>query len=176
MKNEVKKMVAVAKIMVGGVVSVQAQITDSAVAKETVTNPSIEAFKKKIEANPNDTDSLVKLATAYQDAQSWDAAAATWDKLIALVPDWAPAYYSKAYVYQSAKNNDAAKKGYEQYIAKVKPEEIESSKPNLAYAYFFVAYMEQKDNPAKAKEYVAKSLEYNPGNQEAQNLSQFLNS
>ena len=96
MKYDVKKMVSAAMIIMGGMVSVYAQTADSAVSKEKVTNPTIEAFKKKIEANPNDTDSLVKLATAYQDAQSWDAAAATWDKLIALVPDWAPAYYSKA--------------------------------------------------------------------------------
>jgi len=140
------------------------------------TNPVIEGLKKQVEANPKDAESLAKLATAYQDATDWQNAIATWKKISVLLPDWAPSYYSQAYSYQSAKDDVNAKLAYEKYIATVKPEEIEASKKNLAYAYYYIAFSEQKDNPNKAKEHIAKSIQYDPTNQEAVKLSQALNS
>lgn len=140
------------------------------------TNPTIEGLKKQIESNPKDVESMAKLATAYQDATDWPNAIATWKKISVLLPDWAPSYYSQAYSYQSAKDDANAKLSYEKYISMVKPEEIEASKKNLAYAYFFIAFNEQKDSPDKAKEHVAKSLQYDPTNQDAVKLSQALNS
>ncbi|MGO4709513.1 tetratricopeptide repeat protein [Chryseobacterium sp. 2TAF14] len=140
------------------------------------TNPVIEGLKKQVEANPKDAESLAKLATAYQDATDWQNAVATWKKISVLLPDWAPSYYSQAYSYQSAKDDINAKLAYEKYIATVKPEEIEASKKNLAYAYYYIAFNEQKDNPTKAKEFIAKSIQYDPTNQEAVKLSQALNS
>lgn len=140
------------------------------------TNPVIEGLKKQVEANPKDAESLAKLATAYQDATDWQNAIATWKKISVLLPDWAPSYYSQAYSYQSAKDDVNAKLSYEKYIATVKPEEIEASKKNLAYAYYYIAFSEQKDNPNKAKEHIAKSIQYDPTNQEAVKLSQALNS
>ena len=92
------------------------------------TNPEIEALKLKISSNPDDTQSLVALATAYQNVNDWNSAIATWNKITAILPDWAPAYYSIGYANQSAKNNEAAKTAYEQYIAKVKPEEVDAAK------------------------------------------------
>lgn len=140
------------------------------------TNPTIEGLKKQIEINPKDVESMAKLATAYQDATDWPNAIATWKKISVLLPDWAPSYYSQAYSYQSAKDDANAKLSYEKYISMVKPEEIEASKKNLAYAYFFIAFNEQKDSPDKAKEHIAKSLQYDPTNQDAVKLSQALNS
>lgn len=155
----------------------QGEITNTQTSTtQAQTNPTIEGLKKQIEINPKDVESMAKLATAYQDATDWPNAIATWKKISVLLPDWAPSYYSQAYSYQSAKDDANAKLSYEKYISMVKPEEIEASKKNLAYAYFFIAFNEQKDSPDKAKEHIAKSLQYDPTNQDAVKLSQALNS
>lgn len=159
---------------------VNAQTTQPDNTKSTVTvsqtNPAIEGLKKQIEANPKDTEALAKLATAYQDASDWTNAVDTWKKISVLLPDWSPSYYSQAYAYQSAKDDTNAKLAYEKYISTVKPAEIEQNKKNLAYAYFYIAFAEQKTNPAKAKEHITKSIEYDPTNQDAIKLNQTLNS
>lgn len=139
------------------------------------TSPAIEALKKKVIENPADTDSLYKLATEYQNVQNWNGAILTWSKMATALPDWAPAYYSQGYAYQQAGNNDMAKASYEKFISLVKPAEIEASKPSLGYAYFFIAFMEKDSNPEKAKQDIAKSLEYEPTYQDAINLQNTLN-
>lgn len=148
---------------------------NSASVEQGPTSPAIEALKKKIAENPSDTDSLYKLATEYQNVQNWNGAILTWGKIISALPEWAPAYYSQGYAYQQAKNNDMAKASYEKFISLVKPAEIEANKPSLGYAYFFVAFMEKDANPEKAKQDVAKSLEYEPTYQDAINLQKALN-
>ncbi|MCQ9638961.1 hypothetical protein MP478_06115 [Chryseobacterium sp. WG14] len=171
-------------ILVGGTSLVSAQTTQADSTKNTATttavsqsgNSTIEGLKKQIEANPKDTESLSKLAAAYQDASDWTNAIDTWKKVSALLPDWAPSYYSQAYAYQSAKDDANAKLAYEKYVATVKPEEVEQNKKNLAYAYFYIAFAEQKSDPGKAKEHIAKSLQYDPTNQDAIKLSKTLNS
>lgn len=166
-------------------VSAQTTKTDSAAGTTNTTatttatqsaNPAIDALKKQIEANPKDAEALSKLAGAYQEASDWPNAIDTWKKISVLLPDWAPSYYSQAYVYQNMKDDANAKLAYEKYIATVKPEEVEQNKKNLAYAYFYVAFSEQQSDPAKAKEHIAKSLQYDPTNQDAIKLSQALNS
>ena len=139
------------------------------------TNPQIEALKKQVAANAQDSDALYKLATAYQDAKNWNGAIVTWQKMSALLPDWAPAYYSLGYSYQQATNNDAAKIAYEKYIATVKPAEVEANKQTLAYAYFAVAYLSKDSDAAKAKDYVAKSLQLDPTYQDAVKLNTEIN-
>lgn len=145
-----------------------------ATTQSQAANPQIEVLKQKIAANPQDTQSLVTLATAYQDAQDYTSAIATWNQAITLIPDWAPAYYSIGYINQAAKNNEGAKAAYDKYIAKVKQEEVEANKQNLAYAYFFIAFVDKDTNPEKAKQYIAKSLQYDSTNQDALNLSKSL--
>ncbi len=188
MKNLVKfnsKKVIVAALFFGGLSLGFAQadsaktqkvaITTNQVQKAATTNPAIDGLKKQIEANPNDTDAIVKLATAYQDAQDWNGALETWKKMSTLLPDWSPSYYSQAYVYQSMKDDANAKMAYEKYIAAVKPEEVEASKKNLAYANFFIAFKNQETDKELAKQQIAKSLEYDATNEEAIKLSAFLN-
>ncbi len=163
-----------------GFMNAQTTQTDSTVATNATPgqslDPAVENLKKQVETNPKDTEALAKLATAYQEASDWTNAVNTWKRISALLPDWAPSYYSQAYAYQSAKDDANAKAAYEKYIATVKPEEVEQSKKNLAYAYFYVAFAEQQSNPDKAKEHIAKSLQYDPTNQDAVKLSQTLNS
>lgn len=139
------------------------------------TNPTIEGLKQKVAANAQDSDSLFKLATAYQDAKNWNGAIMTWQKMNALLPDWAPGYYSLGYSYQQAANNDAAKMAYEKYISTVKPAEVEANKQTLAYAYFAVAYLSKDSDAAKAKEYVGKSVQLDPTYQDAVKLNAEIN-
>ncbi|WP_073293517.1 tetratricopeptide repeat protein [Chryseobacterium polytrichastri] len=157
-----------AKIAGGGAVS-------QGSADSGATNPTIEGLKQKVAANAQDTDSLFKLATAYQDAKNWNGAILTWQKMSTLLPDWAPAYYSQGYSYQQAGNNDAAKIAYEKFISTVKPADKEANKQTLAYAYFAVAYMSKDADLAKAKDYVAKSLQLDPTYQDAVKLNGEIN-
>ncbi len=178
------KKVIVAALFFGGLILGFAQTDSATTEKAAVTtnqmqtaktaNPAIDALKKQIEANPNDTDAIVKLATAYQDAQDWNGALETWKKMSTLLPDWAPSYYSQAYVYQSMKDEANAKMAYEKYISVVKPEEIEANKKNLAYAHFFIAFKNQETDKELAKQQIAKSLEYDATNEEAVKLSAYL--
>ncbi|MDQ0478195.1 hypothetical protein [Chryseobacterium sp. MDT2-18] len=139
------------------------------------TSPEIEALKKQVAANPQDTDALFKLANAYQEVKNWNGAILSWQKMSGLLPDWAPAYYSQGYAQQQAGHKELAKIAYEKFIATVKPAEVESSKEILSYAYFAVAYLEKDTNPAKAKDYVSKSLQLNPSYQDAIDLNKQLN-
>jgi len=160
-----------------GLVNAQTTQTDQTTkTAQTENNATIDGLKKQVEANPKDTNALAKLATAYQEASDWTNAVDTWKKISVLLPDWAPGYYSQAYAYQSAKDDTNAKIAYEKYIATIKPEEVEQNKKNLAYAYFYLAFSEQKSNPDKAKEHIAKSIQYDPTNQDAVKLSKALNS
>lgn len=148
---------------------------NTASVEQGPTSPAIEALKKKVVENPADTDSLYKLATEYQNVQNWNGAVLTWGKMASALPDWAPAFYSQGYAYQQAGNNEMAKASYEKFITLVKPEEIEASKPSLGYAYYFIAFLEKDSNPEKAKQDVAKSLEYEPTYQDAITLQKALN-
>ena len=139
------------------------------------TSPQIEALKKKVIENPQDTDALFKLANAYQEVKNWNGAILSWQKMSGLLPDWAPAYYSQAYSYQQAGNNELAKMAYEKFIATVKPAEVEANKETLSYAYFAVAYLVKDSDVAKAKDYAAKSVQLNPTYQDAINLNKALN-
>ena len=166
--NTMKWDEELAKIAGGGGAS-------QAAADSGPTTPEIEALKKKVATNPEDTDSLFKMATGYQDVKNWNGAILSWQKMINLLPDWAPAYYSQGYAYQQAENNEMAKLSYEKFISKVKPEEVEASKESLSYAYFAIAYLEKDKDLAKAKQYVAKSIELNPTYQDAIKLNAQLN-
>lgn len=138
------------------------------------TNPTIEALKKQVADNPQDTDALFKLANAYQDVKNWNGAIHSWQKMSGLLPDWAPAYYSQGYAQQQAGNNELATIAYEKYIATLKPEEVENSKEILSYAYFAVAFLVKDKDPVKAKEYVAKSIMLNPNYKDALDLKNNL--
>ena len=139
------------------------------------TTPEIESLKKQVAANAKDTDALYNLANAYQDVKNWNGAILTWQKMNALLPDWAPAFYSLGYAYQQANSTDAAKAAYEKFIATVKAAEIEANKQILAYAYFAVAYLSKTSDVAKAKDYVTKSLQLDPTYQDAVNLNKEIN-
>ena len=154
-----------------------AAVSTSAVASGP-TNPKIEALKKKAEANPNDTNALVELGTAYQEAQNWAGALQTWQKMATLVPDWEYSYYGQGVAYQQLANEAMAQASYQKYIdtlLKKPAADQENNKVTLSYAYYLVAFYSQKSDLAKAKDYAAKAVQLNPGYQDAVNLSSQLN-
>lgn len=146
---------------------------NTASADSGATTPAIEALKQKIKSNPNDVDAIVKLGTAYQEVENWDGAVLTWDKMIAITPDWAYSYYAKGVAYQQLKNNDMAEASYQKYIdvvrAKPVPEQMEA-KETLSYAYYLVAYFNQEKDIAKAKDYATQAVNLNPTYKDAENL------
>ena len=158
------------KMQTGGAIS-------AAAVDAGPTNAAIEALKKKVAANPNDADALVKLGAAYQDAKNWNGAVMSWDKMIALSPTWAYSYYAKGSAYQQMGNHDMAEASYQKYIDVVLAQpaaEQAQNKETLSYAYYLVAYYTQDKNIAKAKEYAAKAVELNPGYADAVALNNQL--
>ena len=160
-----------AKVQSGGGISEEA-------VNAGPTNPNIEGLRAKVKANPKDADALVKLGTAYTEAKNWNGAVVTWDKMIALAPDWVYSYYAKGSAYQQLGNNDMAEASYQKFIDMVlkKPQaEQDQNKESMSYAYFLVAYFNQTKDIAKAKDYAAKAIQLNPEYQDAINLNKQLN-
>ncbi|MEN2434429.1 hypothetical protein AAH994_03370 [Weeksellaceae bacterium A-14] len=149
-----------------------------AAADSGPTSPAINALKKQIAANPNDVDAIVKLGAAYQEVQNWNGAILTWDKMIALSPDWPYSYYAKGAAYQQMGNNALAEHSYQKYIDTVlskTPAEQDQNKETLSYAYYLVAYFNQNKDLTKAKDYAAKAVQLNPAYQDAVALNTQLN-
>jgi tetratricopeptide (TPR) repeat protein len=148
------------------------------ISADAATTPEIEALKKKVSANPQDTDSIYKLAQAYQDAKNWNGAILSWQKMITLLPTWEPAYYSQGYAYQQAGSTELASAAYQKYIdtlmAKT-PAEQEAAKETMSYAYFAIAFIAKDSDKEKAKAMVAKSVALNPTYADAVNLQKALN-
>lgn len=181
----ITRKLSIAAIFIGATTFGYAQSTNDSTAVSTQAeeqnqmvvqsaDPTIDSLKEQLQANPNDTDALVKLATAYQDNQDWTNALKMWNKITTILPDWAPGYYGQGYVYQSLKDDANAKLAFEKYIAFTKPAEVESSKQNLAYAHLFVAYQMKDSDKRSAKQHIAKALEYDPNNQDAVKLNEYL--
>ncbi|MDO4225350.1 MAG: hypothetical protein Q4C75_05610, partial [Bergeyella zoohelcum] len=134
------------------------------------TNPTIEGLRAKLKTDPKDVNALVELGSAYQQAQNWNGAILTWDKMIALNPNWAYSYYAKGSSYQQMGNHEMAEASYQKFIDVVNglsAEEQAQNKETLSYAYYLVAHYSQEKNLVKAKEYAAKAVELNPSYQDA---------
>ncbi|MES2591458.1 MAG: tetratricopeptide repeat protein [Bacteroidota bacterium] len=129
-------------------------------------NEAIATYNKKIEANKANINDYFGLARAFyfsKDFVKSDSAAAA---MIRLQPDMTIGYLwrAKANVQLDIKNERwAAKPYYEQFIAKIKPEETERSKKDLIEAnnYLGVHYLNNKDFKT-AKTYFQKILELDP--------------
>ena len=137
--NTKRVLMAAAFLGTVSLATAQTEKKDSTAIAETAvttqvsaqTTPEIEALKKQVAENPKDAEALSKLAGAYQNASDWNNALQTWNQISALLPDWAPAYYSQGIAQQNLTDNVAAKSSYEKYISLVKPEEVEANKKSL---------------------------------------------
>jgi tetratricopeptide (TPR) repeat protein len=114
-----------------------------------------------------------KYAAATKDMGSWDAATESWKSFTDKFPDQPSGYY---YIGQCLQAQDTAYKGlaidaYNNYISKLKPEEVKD-KANILkviYSYMGGCYATQGDE-AKAIEYVGKLTEMEPHNTVASNI------
>jgi tetratricopeptide (TPR) repeat protein len=138
---------------------------------------AIAAFDKKIAAGKGGINDYFGLTRAYYFSKDFVKADSATSQMIRLQPDLPIGYLWKAKVnvQQDPKNEKwLAKPYYEQFIAKVKPAEVDRSKKDLidAYTYLGVHYMLSKDFKT-AKINFQKVLDLDPQNQ---NAMKFMNS
>lgn len=140
-------------------------------------NEAIAAYDKKIATGKAGINDYFGLVRAYYFSKDFVKADSAASQMIRLQPELPIGYLWKAKVnvQQDPKNEKwLAKASYEQFIAKVKPEETEKNKKDLidAYTYIGVYYMTNKDFKT-AKIYFQKVLDLDPKNQ---NALKFMNS
>lgn len=151
---------------------------NQAAANAGPTSPKIQQLQAKLASNPQDAESLVALGAAYQEVENWDGAVITWDRMIALSPEWAYSYYAKGVAYQQLGSHQLAESAYQQFIDLVSsqtPAEQAQNKETLSYAYYLVSFYNKEKNVAKAKDYVAKAIQLNPAYNDAIQLQNELN-
>lgn len=134
------------------------------------TNDNVEALKKQVAANKDDTTALYNLALAYQDVSNWNGAAYSWQKMNDLLPTWEPAYYNKAYAFQQLGLNDLAINAFQKYteVALSKtPTEQEALKENIFGAYYSIALLLRTTDKPRAIENLNKAMALNPTDKNA---------
>lgn len=145
-----------------------------------ITNSKIEALKKLVAANANDTTSWYNLALEQYEAKDYLGSIESWDKLISLIPSWEVAYAGKGmalYAYDSDDKSGLAAQSFQKYIDMVEPkkEYSDNEKAYLTIAYTFFSYKEyQAGNKEKAENYLNKTLSIDPQNKDALNLQKLL--
>lgn len=138
---------------------------------------AIAAYKTKIAAGKPNANDYFGLGQSYYYSKDFVNADSAFVQIIKSQPDLPFGYLwrAKANVQLDAGNKLwLAKPFYEQYIAKVKPEDVEKSKKDLAdaYTYIGVYLINTKDNCA-AKTQFKKVAEMDPANA---NAKKFLDS
>lgn len=134
------------------------------------TNDNVEALKKQVAVNKDDTTALYNLALAYQDVNNWNGAAYSWQKMNDILPTWEPAYYNKAYAFQQLGLDNLAINAFQKYteIALTKtPAEQEALKENIFGAYYSIALLLRNTDKPRAIENLAKAMALNPTDKNA---------
>lgn len=132
---------------------------------------AIDFFKKKLEYKKTDWYDYYSLGNAYylsKDYLNADTAFSQIIKLDSLAIGFL--WRAKSNIQLDLKSEKwLAKPFYEQYLAKIKPEDSEKNKNNLieAYTYLGVYYMKNNKDFKKAKTYFQKVLDLDPKNQNA---------
>lgn len=150
---------------------------DIAAANAGPTSAKIAQYKATLEKNPNDTNTMVEMATEYQNLGNWNAALVTWQKISSLAPTWSYAYFGQALALAQLERMDDAKSAFQLFVNKAeaaKPEEQMQLKDSIAYAYYYLAYLTYKDDKATALQYLDKCLTLKPNDQDAQKLKEVL--
>lgn len=143
------------------------------------TSPEIDALKEKLKANPEDTDSMFKIAKLFEAKNNWKAAAASWSIMTQLLPKWEPGFYQKAYALQKSNDMKNAIKTYDKFISlysEASPENKTNLKDMVSYSHYAIAFLLQKTDKAKSLENVKKCLEYSPDDTNAKLLIKQLGS
>ncbi|WP_303848703.1 hypothetical protein [Apibacter mensalis] len=160
--------------------SILLSLQPGAKTEASITNPKIEALKKSVAADANDTTSWYNLALEQYEAKDYLGSVASWDQLISLIPTWEVAYAGKGmalYAYDSSDKSGLTAQAFQKYIDMVEPKKEYSAneKAYLAIAYTFFAYKEYHEgNKDKAETYLKKTLSVDPQNADALNLQKLL--
>lgn len=160
--------------------SILLSLQPGAKTEASITNPKIEALKKSVAADANDTTSWYNLALEQYEAKDYLGSVASWDQLISLIPTWEVAYAGKGmalYAYDSSDKSGLTAQAFQKYIDMVEPKKEYSAneKAYLAIAYTFFAYKEfHEGNKDKAETYLNKTLSMDPQNADALNLQKLL--
>ena len=160
--------------------SILLSLQPGAKTEASITNPKIEALKKSVAADANDTTSWYNLALEQYEAKDYLGSFASWDQLISLIPTWEVAYAGKGmalYAYDSSDKSGLTAQAFQKYIDMVEPKKEYSvnEKAYLAIAYTFFAYKEYHEgNKDKAETYLNKTLSVDPQNADALNLQKLL--
>ncbi|QII71987.1 tetratricopeptide repeat protein [Apibacter sp. B2966] len=160
--------------------SILLSLQPGAKTEASITNPKIEALKKSVAADANDTTSWYNLALEQYEAKDYLGSVASWDQLISLIPTWEVAYAGKGmalYAYDSSDKSGLTAQAFQKYIDMVEPKKEYSAneKAYLAIAYTFFAYKEfHEGNKDKAETYLNKTLSVDPQNADALNLQKLL--
>lgn len=151
----------------------EADIARVYIAKNDVPK-AIETYKKAIEKSPMDTKLIFGLAVAQQNSKDYAGALESWNKLIALIPDWPVSYVNKAIVAQNLDQKDSqgiASQAYQKYIELVESNATANDTYGLITAYTFFAYKANSANDkASVNKYADKILALDPTNTEAKKL------
>lgn len=160
--------------------SILLSLQPGAKTEASITNPKIEALKKSVAADANDTTSWYNLALEQYEAKDYLGSVASWDQLISLIPTWEVAYAGKGmalYAYDSSDKSGLTAQAFQKYIDMVEPKKEYSAneKAYLAIAYTFFAYKEfYEGNKDKAETYLNKTLSVDTQNADALNLQKLL--
>lgn len=160
--------------------SILLSLQPGAKTEASITNTKIEALKKSVAADANDTTSWYNLALEQYEAKDYLGSVASWDQLISLIPTWEVAYAGKGmalYAYDSSDKSGLTAQAFQKYIDMVEPKKEYSAneKAYLAIAYTFFAYKEYHEgNKDKAETYLNKTLSVDTQNADALNLQKLL--
>ena len=137
-------------------------------------NDAITYYKIKVELNKANANDYYGLVRAYYYSKDFINADSSAVQIIKSQPDLTLGYLWRAKAnLQLDHNNEKwiAKPYYEQFIAKVKPEETDKNKKDLVDAYTYLAayYAKNKDCPNTIL-YFKKVLEVDPTNAQAKNF------
>ena len=134
---------------------------------------AIEIYKKKIASGKSNANDYYGIGRAYYYSKDFPNADSSFAEIIKSQPDLSIGYLwrAKTNVQKDAaakSDNWSAKPYYEQFIAKVKPEDVEKNKRDLIDAYtYLAAYYAKKKDCENTKLNFQKVLDLDPANAQA---------
>ncbi|MBA3970545.1 MAG: tetratricopeptide repeat protein [Bacteroidetes bacterium] len=137
---------------------------------------AIASYKEKIEKGKPNANDYFGIGRAYYYSKDFINADSSFSQIIKSQPELGLGYIwkAKATVQQEVvmkSENWNAKSLYEQYISKIKPEEVEKSKKELVEAYTYLgAYYAKKNDCTNTKLNFQKVLELDPANAQAKKV------
>lgn len=135
---------------------------------------AIAMFKEKEKEGKAGVNDYYGLGRAYYYSKDFANADSSFSKIVTAQPDLSIGYLwkAKAAVQMDPENKVwKAKEAYENYLSKIKPEEVERNKRDMIDAYkYLAAYYANKKDCTNTKLYMEKVLELDSANAEAKKI------